>query len=80
VACSTGCHLCPEIFTWWGCQIWMGVRHRSRLLNYWVTTYRIWWVNIGTSTWVPLECIHFYLKVPKTATKSFWVKWPFEER
>jgi hypothetical protein len=38
------------------------------------------WVDIGTRTWVPLECIHFYVKVPKTAIKSFLVKWPFEER
>jgi hypothetical protein len=29
-------------------------------------------VDIGTSTWVPLECIHFHVKVPKTAKKDFW--------
>jgi hypothetical protein len=29
---------------------------------------------------VPLEYIHFYVKIPKTAKKSFLVKWPSEER
>jgi hypothetical protein len=32
------------------------------------------WVDIGTSTWVPLECIQFYVEVPKTAKKSFFFR------
>jgi hypothetical protein len=44
------------------------------------TQCTVGWVDIGTSTWVPLEFIHFYVKVLKTAIKSFLVKWPFEER
>jgi hypothetical protein len=34
--------------------------------------YIVGWVDIGTSTWVSLKCIHFYVKVPKTAKKSFF--------
>jgi hypothetical protein len=37
--------------------------------------YTLGWVDIGTSTWVPLECIHFYVKVPKIVIKSVLVKW-----
>jgi hypothetical protein len=37
--------------------------------------FYIGWVDIGTSTWVPLECIHFYVKTPKTAIKIVLVKW-----
>jgi hypothetical protein len=32
------------------------------------------WVDIGTSTLVPLECINFYVKIPKTAIKIVLVK------
>jgi hypothetical protein len=29
--------------------------------------------RMGTSTCVPLECVHFYVKVPRTAKKKvFW--------
>jgi hypothetical protein len=34
----------------------------------------IGWVNIGTSTRLPLACFIFYVKVSKTAKKSFLVK------
>jgi hypothetical protein len=32
--------------------------------------YTVGWVDIRTSKWVPLECVHFYEKVPKTAKKK----------
>jgi hypothetical protein len=38
------------------------------------------WVDIGTNTWVPQECIYFLCKSNENSIKSFLVKWPSEER